>query len=97
MGLPLATVALSRAAVERALKLACAKQFGRAVTDTATLDDLIERFAPQVVSKSACRLADSVRRKGNQVLHPKGSRAPSLLTALGVLESARAIVHELNR
>ena len=96
MGLPLATVALSRAAIERALKLACAKRFGQSVINAATLDELIERFAPQVVSKSACVLADSVRRKGNEVLHPKGSR-PSLLTALGVLESARAVVYELNR
>jgi len=97
LGLPLATVALSRAAVERALKQACAKRFGARAVDEACLEAVIERFARKVVSKSACDLADTVRKKGNEVLHPKGRTGPSMATSLEVLDAARTVVQALCR
>jgi hypothetical protein len=96
LGLPLATVALCRAAVERALKQACAKLFGAPVIDKATFDEAIERFAPRVLSKGGCDLADIVRKKGNEVLHPKGRTAPSLPTSLEVLEATRDVLQALH-
>jgi hypothetical protein len=95
-GLPLATVALSRAAVENRLRDVCSKHFGKTAINAAEFVELIDRFSKGILPSEGRELAHVVRTSGNAVLHPKDRNTASFATALKVFEAARTVIQMLH-
>lgn len=98
-GFSLASMALSRAAVENLLRQVCAKHLGEEGVATEMFEHLIDRsFAAGILSKTARDLAHKVRRAGNALLHPKGKEQslPTAAEALRVFETARIVIQTLH-
>jgi hypothetical protein len=95
-GLPLATVALSRAAVENRLRNVCSKHFPKEAINTAEFIELIDRFSKGLLPLDGRNLAHVVRTSGNAVLHPKDRNMASFATALKVFEAARTVIQMLH-
>lgn len=93
MGFFVASVALSRAAIETSLRPKVAKYLG--VSSAAELDlvDFIERA--RTLDKPTKDLAHKVRAIGNDVLH--AGRDVTADEALEVIEAARTVVAYIER
>jgi hypothetical protein len=93
-GLPQATVALCRSAIEVPLRAAAARRFGREAIAECDLSKLLTDFAVRgrLLSPDGLKLAHRVRQAANAVLHhvPTG-----IDESLRVLEAARLVVMEL--
>jgi len=94
LGLPQATVALARAAVEVPRRKAASKQFGERAVAGLGLFDLLNDFAVRgkLLSRDKMNLAHKVRLAADKVLHEDPTTAAE---ALEILEAARAVVAEL--
>ena len=93
LGLPSAAVALGRAAVEMALRRACAVQYGRATIVTEKLNQLIEYAArAKLLTGNRERRARRIQTAANRVLHQRPATSQD---ALAVLEDARVVILEL--
>jgi len=93
MGFFVASVALSRSAVEAALRPHVAKHLGATVGADLDLRELIDR-AP-MLDKPTRDLAHRVRRVGNDVIH-KG-KSVNAEDTLDVIEAARTVIVKVER
>jgi hypothetical protein len=93
-GLPQASIALARAALESRLKELCAKAFGKSVAERAGLDVLINEYGPRMkVSPAILQKAAKVRVAAKKVLHGEPSESES---ARVVLEDVRTLLLSLS-
>ena len=90
-GLPQASVALARAAVECRLRAACSKMLGEDIVRRADFVDVINDLCRKAVLLDADTrsLAHKVRKAANEVLHNRPTDAPE---ALAVFEAARSVI-----
>jgi hypothetical protein len=90
LGLPLAAVALARAAVEEALRKGLQPTFGEDLIAQANLTKLINIYSSKILSKEGQKLANGVRLAANKVLHEQGASAADGLGAIGVGEKSHS-------
>ncbi len=93
-GLPLAAIALARAAVEAALRRKLGQTVDKKIVAEAELSRLINLYGPACLTKEARNLSNKVRIAANNVLHETGV---SSATALETIESARKVILELSK
>lgn len=93
-GLADAAIALSRAALESALKSRTAPIFGLKAVRRAELHELIEYATRgRVLPRDVRPLVESIQREGNDVLHAKSA---DLDTARTVLDACRSVLSRLS-
>jgi hypothetical protein len=93
MGFFTASVALSRSALEAAVRPRAARYLGATAADEMELKELIDRG--QIADKRVRDLAHRVRTTGNRVLH--GNKPATAEETLTVIEAVREVVVYLGR